>query len=52
VTDYYRRLKKLLDELEANKDVIPELSKEKRLFAELLLLKKGVLLEAAREVSA
>jgi len=52
VTDCYRRLKKLLEELEANRDVIPELPKEKRLLAELLLLKKGVLLEAAKEVSA
>jgi len=51
VSDCYRRLKKLLDELEANKDVIPELPKEKRLLAELLLLKKDVLLKAAKEVA-
>ncbi len=44
------RLKRLLDELEANRDVIPDLPKEKRLLAELLLLKKDELLEAAKEV--
>lgn len=46
----YRELRRLLDELESLKPYFDSLPKEDRLLAELVLLKKSVILEEAKRL--